>query len=82
MLEAQEVVVRDAASGKCFRGGLPREARGPRHGEGVANPTAFYNPGQEMRHVLHGDDFAFLGWEDDLEEMALRWPSASERTTS
>ena len=38
--------------------------------KGGANPTAFYHPGKEMRCVVHGDGFTFLGWESDLEEMA------------
>ena len=39
---------------------------------GVANPTVFHHPGKEMRCVVHGDgdDFTFLGWEEDLGEMA------------
>ena len=40
--------------------------------KGIANPTVFYNPVNEMRCVVHGDDFTFLGWETDLEEMATR----------
>ena len=37
--------------------------------KGVANPTVFYNQDKQMRCVVHGD-FTFLGWEEDLVEMA------------
>ena len=37
--------------------------------KGVANPTVFHNPVNDLRCVVHGDDFTFLGWEEDLEEM-------------
>ena len=40
--------------------------------KGVADPIAFYHPGEGMRCVVHGDEFTFLGWESDLEEMAKR----------
>ena len=40
--------------------------------KGVACPTAFYHSGKEMMCVVHGDDFTFLGWASDLEEMAER----------
>ncbi len=28
--------------------------------KGLANSTAFYHPGKEVRCVVHGDDFTFL----------------------
>ena len=72
MWETQAVAVRHEASGELMGGRLLGQVGGPRDGEGVANPTAFCHPGKEMRCVVHGDDFTFLGWESDLEEMAER----------
>ena len=34
---------------------------------GVSAPTVFFNPELEVRCVVHGDDFTFLGAEDDLD---------------
>ena len=30
---------------------------------GTASPCLFWHPGRELRVVVHGDDFAILGWE-------------------
>jgi hypothetical protein len=37
---------------------------------GKSAPTAFFNPKTEVRCVVHGDDFTFLGFEDDLQDVA------------
>ena len=37
--------------------------------KGVSAPTAFYCKEKELRCVVHGDDFTFLGWDDDLEDV-------------
>jgi len=33
---------------------------------GKAAPTVFYDPVSQLRCVVHGDDFTFLGYEDEL----------------
>lgn len=37
---------------------------------GKSAPTAFYNPVNGVRCVVHGDDFTFLGFEEDLQDVA------------
>jgi hypothetical protein len=37
--------------------------------KGVSVPTAFYDKIRNLRCVVHGDDFTFLGWEHDLKEV-------------
>ena len=37
--------------------------------EGTSSPAVFYNPSTEMRLVVHGDNFTFLGYGDDVEIM-------------
>jgi len=37
--------------------------------KGRAVPTAFFDESRNMRCVVHGDDFTFLGWEEDLEDV-------------
>jgi hypothetical protein len=37
--------------------------------KGVSVPTSFYDESKELRCVVHGDDFTFLGWEEDLAEV-------------
>ena len=38
--------------------------------KGVSAPTVFFDPNRELRCVVHGDDFTFLGWEVDLGSVA------------
>ena len=38
--------------------------------KGKSAPTVFYDEGRDLRCVVHGDDFSFLGWERDLHEAA------------
>ena len=33
---------------------------------GVSSPSVFYHPTREVRVVVHGDDFTFLGWRGQL----------------
>ncbi len=35
-----------------------------------AAPTVFCNPETEVRCVVHGDDFMFLGYSDELKKIA------------
>ena len=37
--------------------------------KGVSVPTAFYHEGRQLRCIVHGDDFTFLGWQEDLDEV-------------
>ena len=37
---------------------------------GLAAPTAFYNAALDCSCVVHGDDFTFLGFDEDLLEIA------------
>ena len=36
---------------------------------GKSAPTVFFNPTTLVRAVVHGDDFAFLGYEEDLRDL-------------
>ena len=38
--------------------------------KGRATPTAFYHRGKEVRCVVHGDDFTFMGEGEPLKEIA------------
>lgn len=40
--------------------------------EGVSAPTVFYNPDTCTRVVVHGDDFTFLGYGDELEKIKAK----------
>ena len=37
---------------------------------GTAAPTAFYSPAMDCSCVVHGDDFTFLGYDEDLQKVA------------
>ena len=39
--------------------------------KGVSAPTVFYNEERQLRCVVHGDDFTFLGFEKDLDH--IQW---------
>ena len=34
--------------------------------KGKSAPTVFHNPDIDLHDIVHGDDFTFLGWEEDL----------------
>lgn len=40
--------------------------------EGVSAPTVFYSPETGTRVVVHGDDFTFLGYADELEKINVK----------
>ena len=33
---------------------------------GISSPSVFYHPTREIRVVVHGGDFTFLGWRGQL----------------
>ena len=37
--------------------------------KGVTAATVFYDKARDVRCVVHGDDFTFLGWEEDLHDV-------------
>ncbi len=42
---------------------------------GLYNPVVFFNKATELRLVVHGDDFTFLGYENDLDEIEAKMSS-------
>ena len=40
---------------------------------GKASPCVFYHPKRNVRGVIHGDDFAMLGYEKDLDWLKNKW---------
>jgi hypothetical protein len=42
---------------------------------GLYSPVVFFNKATELRLVVHGDDFTFLGYENDLDEIEAKMSS-------
>ena len=45
---------------------------------GVSTPCAFYNPRRDLRCVVHGDDFTFLGTDEELNWIEKRFKERYE----
>ena len=46
--------------------------------KGLSAPTVFYCEARQLRCVVHGDDFTFLGWDKDLDEIVERMKKTYE----
>ena len=75
MRQAKEMAIRNATGGASLGEGLLSEDTRGRIGERPLQPVAFFHKTTEMRLVVHGDDFTFLGYENDLDEIEAKMSS-------
>jgi len=65
----QVLALRHASSARAWEEEYSGKLEEKGYSRGRSVPTVFYNKEKEMSGAVHGDDFTFLGYEEDLEEL-------------